>query len=180
MQPATQGKSPSGWSVLAVLLSIAALYLAYAAYSRPTSDTPRAAHDTSDSTVPIYVAGQLCQTHTGAQVTLVAARSGVIVVSATVNLRINHIAPRDVAHVFVSANKTECDNSPNTVQSSTAIHVIDNTYPGGLHIVPIQVQRHFSVTSGSHSYFIRGGMLQGGDDLDVFISSSLVAVFYPD
>jgi len=180
MQPSPAKKETSSWAILGAILLLVALFLSYSAYTRP-SEAPVTATDLTEADVEIASAPASCGTFTGARVTLNVPRSGVIVVSATVELRISHqFNQRDSVRVFVAANETECDNLPSRIDRSTAFHVVFEDQPTSYYAISLQFHRQYRVNGPqTYSYYVRGVMMLGWDSSDDFRSASLLAVFYP-
>jgi hypothetical protein len=59
------------------------------------------------------------------------------------------------------------------------LFVVVNNEPSSSYWVTTQLQRVEWVTAGTHTYYVNGMMVVGGDPDDDFWSGNAVAVFYP-
>ena len=131
------------------------------------------AFDTSGATTPI---GSTCTAYVGAIVTITVPSDGYVVVSAQVQLRIDHTTgTRDAWAISVGNTPTDCDlwqfGWIDTVEDDAATDTsIERT---------AYAQRWWSVTAGTYDFYIVGEMWDGQDVDDVFYWSNMVAVFYP-
>ena len=131
------------------------------------------AFNTSGSMTTI---GSTCTAHADAVVTITVPLDGYIMLSAQVQLYIDHAYGfRDAWMISVGNSPTDCDGTffgwMDTVEDDAdADPRIERA---------AYAQRWFQVTSGTYSYYIVGQMIDGQSVMDRFSSSNMVAVFYP-
>lgn len=120
--------------------------------------------------------GSSCTAYVDAMVTITVPSDGIVVVSAQVQLRINHTqGTEDRWWVSVSDTPTDCDGTVfawvDTIpQDAATDSSIDRS---------AYAQRWFGVSAGTYDYYIVGIMAPGQIGDDVFWYANMVAVFYP-
>ncbi len=162
------------WSVLALAVAIIVLAATFIVLRAPSA-VPRVARNSVGGSVTI---GASCTHYPGAEVTVgVPDTSGVIVVSATVGVGLNHtFGLADASRIVVAASSTDCalDNYSAWASVPTA-QPSDSAYYETLPLL-----RTFRVTAaGTYTFYVNGIAVQGSDPGDRFDSASLVATFYP-
>ncbi|MCJ2669764.1 MAG: hypothetical protein LN416_04550 [Candidatus Thermoplasmatota archaeon] len=125
---------------------------------------------------PTTTIGPACTAYAAAMVTITVPSDGYIVVSAQVQLGIEHTSgTQDAWVISVGSSPLDCDNTVfgwnDTIEDDAA------TDPSVKRTA--YAQRWFAVTSGTYDYYIVGYMFQGQSASDRFLWSNMVAVFYP-
>lgn len=144
-------------------------------YTRTEADqrAPRIATSTSGSTTYLTTS---CLNYTNASVTMIAPRAGMIVVTASVWILLNHVLnTTDDLVLGIGSTTADCGDSYNQVRYSIPAEWptasdIDRTFT---------VRRTFSVSAGTYTYYLNGYMASGSDSSDRFWFASMDAMFIP-
>ena len=132
------------------------------------------AYDELDSQVAI---GSICTHYVGAEVTISVPGPGTIVVSAVVQVQVDHTSSSadDIVFLVVSAMTTDCALAP-----STAVVNVIAGEPIGAYAKTVPIMRGFAVNAaGTYTYNVNGVMWMGASASDAFLRAVTVAVFYP-
>ncbi len=133
------------------------------------------AYSTSSSIV--YVAAlPNCSHQPRAEVTITVPSPGIIVVTATVKVRINHtMGTDDVIRVFIGEEETECSDD-----EWRSLYHISETQGTDIYWGSLFVQKPFIINNaGTYTFYINGQMWEGWSSEDVIYGSGTTAVFYP-
>jgi hypothetical protein len=132
-------------------------------------------NDTSGSTT--YLTSS-CQNYANAAVTVTAASSGTVLVTANSRMKITHVAgTRDELQLGIGTTTTSCGSSYDTMYY---------TWPPDLpsfssEDMTFTVMQNFSVSAGTYTYYLNGRMASGyAASTDNFWFADLHAVFIPD
>ena len=121
------------------------------------------------------VIGDSCTNYIGAEVTITVPADGVIVVSALVGLRIDHInGVTDEWWISFDLSPGSCPGQPWTTAG-----VIASGIGSGFYYQTVHLQSYFSVTAGTHTVYVNGLLWSGFGNNDQFRWYNMVAVFYP-
>ncbi len=118
----------------------------------------------------------VCTHYSYAEVTISVPSNGTIIVTAQIQVLINHTyGVEDSWRLVVGESPTDCATSlerwrGSITDNSTADANADRTG------APMRV---FTVTAGTYTYYANGYMVTGQDSGDVFWVCHMVAVFYP-
>jgi hypothetical protein len=161
------------WGSIAIVISVLALVVAILV---PWLASPRSimAQHSVGGAKPM---GSTCTHYPGAEVSISVPAAGIIVVSATVNVGIDHtFGFSDEARIVVATSSTEC-----TFNNYTGIVSVPFSLPtDSLHYETVPLLRPFSVSgAGTVTFYVNGYMFNGASLDDRFDSASLVAVYYP-
>jgi hypothetical protein len=171
--PSREYQTATRLSAVAVILSVLALVVAFIA---PGLWAPRnivAQHSVGG---PVTITSS-CTHYPGAEVSISVSAAGIIVVSATVNVGIDHtFGFSDEARIVVATSSTEC-----TFNNYTGVVSVPFSLPtDSLHYETVPLLRPFSVSgAGTVTFYVNGFMFNGANLGDRFDSASLVAVYYP-
>ena len=132
------------------------------------------ASDTNNLTQTI---GSTCTHYTGAEVSITVPGPGTIVVSANVKILLDHTwGTESVAHIVVHNTTNTCNENPYV--GIAAIPSGGSTSAQYYFTIPILIT--FSVSAaGTYTYNVNGRILVQQNAGDVFLYSTMVAVFYP-
>jgi hypothetical protein len=142
-------------------------------YPNPTlAATATIASAESGKTIVI---AEPCTHYDQAEVTIDAPSPGTVVVTATVVLNLAHTtAEVDQVNAFIGTSPSDC-TFKNGFTTSYSMPAGEPTYTGKE--VPIPSSNIFSVSAGSHTYYLNG--TKHGTDTEKFWFGALTAVFYP-
>ncbi len=131
----------------------------------------------SGQTSATTVIGTSCTHYAGAEVTIDAPSSGTVAVYANAWLFTGHTATTvDTMQVFIGTSATDCNTSQFGFATSDTIPGSYPAFSGANLTLP--VSRVFSVSQGSHTYFMNG-IMASGTDTEEFFYAGLTAVFIP-
>jgi len=131
------------------------------------------ATDTNVAAIPITAS---CTAFPGSDVTITVPGPGVIVVMATVIVRLDHIiGVLDNAWLSVSSPAADC-----TFTAETSLALVPDVEPTAWYYETVPLLRAFNVAgSGTYTYYLNGMMVAGASVNDSFAASSMIAVYYP-
>jgi hypothetical protein len=121
--------------------------------------------------------GATCTNYAGGQITITVPRNGTIVVEANVRMLLAHVNGTDDYLVLnLDTTNTNC---------SSAFDQVDWTIPGAYPTSTAKnytftVRRAFTVSAGTHTFYLNGVMGSGGAGDDQFWYARLHATFYPE
>lgn len=124
------------------------------------------------------VLGPTLVTCTGSTITITAPRSGRIVVEASVFARLSHVfgTPDDLCLAIATT-----PSDVGTSMSDWIYMTVGAAYPTCSSLsYTLTGRRSFSVSAGSHTYYLNGRMDNGGLGDDKVIDVTMRAFFYPD
>jgi hypothetical protein len=143
-------------------------------YPNPTLATKPAI--SSGQTNATTLIGSSCTHYAGAEVTINAPSSGTVAVYANAWLFMSHTATTvDTVNVFIGSSSSDCASQFGFATADTipggdpAFSNVNRTLP---------VSRVFSVSQGSHTYYMNG-IQTSGTDAENFFFAGLTAVFIP-
>lgn len=115
-------------------------------------------------------------TNSGLLVNITVPKSGTVVVQGSTRLRIGHtVGTEDRWLVTIGTAPTDCP-----VGAWSWLDSIGTNEPTqASYWVSAYAQNVFTVTAGTHLYYLNAYMVVGQDASDVFIYANMVAVFYP-
>jgi hypothetical protein len=160
-------------SEIAIAIAVLALVIAFIIPGPAPSGSIMAQH----SVGRLEPMGSTCTHYPGAEVSISVPAAGIIVVSATVNVGIDHtFGFSDEARIVVATSSTEC-----TFNNYTGVVSVPFSLPtDSLHYETVPLLRPFSVSgAGTVTFYVNGFMFNGANLGDRFDSASLVAVYYP-
>ncbi len=117
-----------------------------------------------------------CGTYAGAAVTITVPGPGWVVVTAAIQIQIDHISgTEDLASFFLGTSTTSC-----IFDDFDGWYGIDSIDPSTFIAVSLPVHKPFAiVVAGTYVFYLNHQMPTGAGADDGIVWSSMIAVFYP-